>query len=274
LLGSLLSGLLFLPSNHLQAEEAQTVTESFDKQEDSLESKVTDEAVKISPIHQKAKETIEKIKQDKDFHNKVKDYRYEPVNKPKTKKNTDFSAWEKFFYWFGKIVAFLVEFGLWVFLALLIIFLIMRYGNFLGSYKREKTTKTLRPKKLFGLDLESGTLPDKPWTIAYQLIEKGEYRQALSLLYRASLIWYMDNTKVTIKQGDTELEVLRKISDFSSKDKNQLMTDLTMYWRNLAYAHQTPDKNQLCKLCETWPNILKSQDESHSHPVSDGTQYE
>ena len=119
-----------------------------------------------------------------------------------------------------------------------------------------------RPVKLFGLDLNSESLPDKPWLIAQQMIQNKHYREALSLLYRASLIWYIDNSHTVIKEGYTELECLKQISVNVNKQSKQYMTSLTNNWRNLAYAHQVPAVNELNDLCERWPKIMFTPSES------------
>lgn len=135
------------------------------------------------------------------------------------------------------------------------------------SYGNKKVPKK-RPTKLFGLDLTSESLPDKPWLVAKQLIDDNQYREALSLLYRASLIWYIDHSDAVIKEGYTELECLKHITNSVSQQSSLYMKNLTNNWRGLAYAHQIPEVNQLNELCDRWPNIMVVSDSNNKDLVN------
>ena len=89
------------------------------------------------------------------------------------------------------------------------------------------------------------------------MISDGDYRQAISLLYRSSLIWYIDNTQVIIKEGDTELECLKKVKRQKVPETIQYMTGLTNDWRRMAYAHQMPEEQKLVEFCKRWPQVFK-----------------
>ncbi len=158
---------------------------------------------------------------------------------------------------FAGLFAIVIEFALWIFVAVLILFLILKYKHLLGNTRFNKKLKPTRPKKLFGLDLDSESLPDKPWEVARSLVEKEQYRQALSLLYRASLIWYIDHKNVLIKEGYTELECLQQIVKNVGAVSQGYIKKLTNTWRGLAYAHIQPDKAILLDLCNNWPKVMQ-----------------
>ncbi len=204
--------------------------------------------------HTKAKKIIEEIKQGEDFH-KIE---IEETNQYRSSKDIDEddSKFSSGWFVFAKIFAILIEFALWIFLVVLIIFLILKYKHLLVRGVSHKKLLRSRPAKLFGLDLNSQNLPDTPWLVAKQMIENKEYREALSLLYRASLIWYIDNSDAVIKEGYTELECLKQISTQTSLKSQQYMTLLTKNWRGLAYAHQTPKLTELNELCDQWPVVM------------------
>ena len=204
--------------------------------------------------HVDAKKIIEEIKEGDDFHQmkteETNQYRFSNDNDSDSKIS---SGWLVF----AKIFALLIEFALWIFLAVLIIFLILKYKHLLVRGVSNKKIYHKRPAKLFGLDLNSQSLPDKPWFIAKQMIQNKQYREALSLLYRASLIWYIDNSDAVIKEGYTELECLKQISTQANQKSQQYMTLLTKNWRGLAYAHQIPELTELNELCDNWPIVMR-----------------
>ncbi len=77
------------------------------------------------------------------------------------------------------------------------------------------------------------------------------------MLYRASLIWYIDNKNVLIKEGYTELECLQQIVKNVGAVSQGYIKKLTNTWRGLAYAHVQPEKSVLLDLCESWPKVMQ-----------------
>lgn len=214
--------------------------------------------------HNNAKKIIEEIKQGEDFHQmkteEKNQYRFsEDIDEDDPDSGIS-SGWLVF----AKIFALLIEFALWIFLAVLIIFLILKYKHLLVRGVINKKVSPKRPAKLFGLDLNSQSLPDKPWFVAKQMIQNKQYREALSLLYRASLIWYIDNSDAVIKEGYTELECLKQISTQVNQRSQKYMTSLTKNWRGLAYAHQIPELADLNKLCDQWPVVMNKAGNSQA----------
>lgn len=213
--------------------------------------------------HAKAKNLIKQIKQTKDFHKKVIEYEYVKINSADNKSSNDPRILE-LMVMVGKVIAFIVKYVLWVFVVLLIIYLIMRSSHLLKSFKKTTKKKKRKAKVLFGLDMVSENLPKQSWLVAQQLIEQAKYREALSLLYRASLIWFMDNTAVEIQSSDTELECLSKISIVSNNEKKAFISQLTNLWINLAYAHNMPDKQTLLTISQQWPVVLMAKKDSQN----------
>jgi len=252
-LASWMSVLVFsswlMPASPLQAAESDPATEP------TIEETIS---------HERAKQLIDTVKQDEAFNEKEKSYRYERRFEKKSDNPVTIEpgSWSTLWYLVAKIFALIVEFALWVVLAVILIFLITRYRHLILGLKPPERVKKRRPKKLFGLDMASESLPDKPWLVALSLIEAQQFREATSLLYRASLIWYIDNTAVVIKDGDTELECLRKVSPLGGQSASQYIRRLTEKWRRLAYAHQLPESTALIELCQQWPNVFVNQSET------------
>ena len=215
--------------------------------------------------HKNAQEIIESVLAGKDFNDSEIDYRIRKRfenDKDKEKQLSQSSGrFSLFGYYLSKFFSFIVEFALWVFVAVVIIFLITRYRHLITGLSPSGKARKQRPKQLFGLNMSSEELPDQPWQVALKMINEEQYREALSLLYRASLIWYIDHTDVIIREGDTELECLKKLKSEGSQIAGKYLTGLTNSWRRLAYAHQIPEESVLTELCHQWPQAyaVKSQ---------------
>ncbi len=160
----------------------------------------------------------------------------------------------------------LFEILLWILVLGLIGLLIFRYRHWLsaqfvslGHAPRLKE----KPVTLFGMDVRKESLPDDVNAAALALLQSGDKRAALALLYRASLA-HLIYTGVDIEDGFTELECLQamrlhlqaseKTSDTSQYATSRIhyFTDLTHVWRRLAYGHFLPNEQEAQKLCTSW----------------------
>ncbi len=223
-----------------------------------------------SSQHEQVRQQIKEIMRGEDFHNKVQESFFSRRDKQKQTEKPEYvsqngAAW----ILLGKLISFLVEFALWIALAMLIIFLLVKYGPLIKGLKAPQRKEKVKPTQLFGLDMQADSLPDDPWQVALEWVEQGNYRAGLSLLYRASLIWFIENTQVTIREGDTELECLQKIRPVAKHSQKQFMEKITLLWRTLAYAHRQPERSQLINLCQEWPSTLNLLGKSNGKIVDE-----
>lgn len=277
----ILSANLFNPQE-VSAAESTKVDASVDNVEQVIERKTDDEQSQLEPdwkskldfdhlSHRDVKNLIEEIKKGEDFHQmkteETNQYRFsDDIDDDESDSSSGISSgW----FVFAKIFAVLMEFVLWIFIAVLIIFLLLKYKHLLVRGVSNKKVPHKRPVKLFGLDLDSESLPDKPWAIAKQMIQNKQYREALSLLYRASLIWYIDNSDAVIKEGYTELECLKQISTQVNRSSQLYMGSLTKSWRGLAYAHQMPELSELNELCDNWPLVMRKKENNEDQAANE-----
>jgi hypothetical protein len=249
-------GLLLILTSSFNS--SPVYAEEITKEEPTIEISNSEEL-----NHAEAKKMIKAIKDGKDFHQIEIEETNRYIKSKTEEKDKDLdSNISPLWFAFAKIFAVIVEFALWVFITVLVIFLVIKYKHLLVRSMPNKKIKRKRPQQLFGLDLKSNSLPDKPWLVAEQLVNEQRYREALSLLYRASLIWSIDHTNALIKEGYTELECYEQISKYVNKNVQRYLKLLTHHWRGLAYAHNTPEKKLLLSLCEDWPKNLIIADKS------------
>jgi hypothetical protein len=160
----------------------------------------------------------------------------------------------------------LFELLLWLAVMGLIVLLIYRYRHWLSAqFVRVGPAPKAKekPATLFGMDVRKESLPEDVNAVALGLLDAGNKRAALALLYRASLA-HLIFTGVEIEDGFTELECLQAMKlDLQSHNKTRddqdyaasrihYFSDLTLVWRRLAYGHFFPSEQQARELCSNW----------------------
>ncbi|MEJ2452593.1 MAG: DUF4129 domain-containing protein [Candidatus Thiodiazotropha sp.] len=108
------------------------------------------------------------------------------------------------------------------------------------------------PTEIAGLDLRPESLPDDPASEAERLIEAGDFRGALSLLYRAALSVLIHQHALEIPVGATEGECQGLVTRQLEATPAGCFSALTRVWLRLAYAHQPPERERALTLCREW----------------------
>ncbi len=105
---------------------------------------------------------------------------------------------------------------------------------------------------LFGLDVRPESLPQDIVATARALLEQGDHRGALSLLYRGILARFIQQGYPRIPASATENECLAKVVASRSAAEADYFRALTTAWIGLAYGHLLPGREQLESLCNKW----------------------
>lgn len=216
-----------------------------------------------------AKKAVNELLQQDEFSNKEKVKRLRLKN-PEKEDESAFIKWlldllegsEDKAIGLGRIF----ELLLWLIVIGLIVLLIYRYRHWLSAqFVKVGPAPTLKekPVTLFGMDVRKESLPEDVNSAALALLQAGDKRAALALLYRASLA-HLIYTGVEIEDGFTELECLQVMKvDLQSRNKTrddqdytasriQYFSNLTLVWRRLAYGHLFPNEQQAQELCSSW----------------------
>lgn len=119
--------------------------------------------------------------------------------------------------------------------------------------RREKRREL--PTELFGLDLRADSLPDDIAAAALQMLHDSKLRQALSLLYRGSLIRLITEHQIDIPGSATEGECLRLVAQQRGASEADFFASLTQLWLVTAYAHRLPEPQQIERLCHRWQQV-------------------
>ncbi len=121
-----------------------------------------------------------------------------------------------------------------------------------GAAPRRRATAA--PAQLFGLELDTGTLPDDPLATA-QVLWPQQPRAALALLYRAALMQLLARG-CPLRDHHTEAECARLAAAHLPAPAAALFAELTGLWQRLAYAHRLPGDEEMAQLWRRWPQAF------------------
>lgn len=114
------------------------------------------------------------------------------------------------------------------------------------------------PETLFGLAVTPESLPDKVSEQVLRLWQHDE-RAALSLLYRASLAQLPQRFGLTLKDSDTEGEVLQRVHEATPAELGCYWQALTGVWLQLAYGHRVPAAEAVTRLCAAYQRHFEAE---------------
>lgn len=165
-----------------------------------------------------------------------------------------------------------LEILLWSAVLLLVALVVYRYRHWLSAqFVRVAPTKVPRskPQTLFGMEVTQESLPDDVSANALQLLQQGNSRAALALLYRASL-FQLIYKGADIHEGHTEGECVQLMRDLLNQvsaaqhpqqqhlhqkilqQQIDYFAKLTRSWQQLAYGHKLPEFALAEQLCLQW----------------------
>lgn len=159
-----------------------------------------------------------------------------------------------------KTMAQLIEFVFWVIFIGIIVYLIYRFRGAIGRglqiFYKPKVDET--PVTIAGLNVSKESLPEDVTHTAKMLWMQQQYRQAVSLLYRASLSHLLHDYDCHLQSSFTEQECLLAAKKLPQLSLVKLMGELTQSWQQLAYAHQVPSEQQFQSHCQQWVRVFSN----------------
>lgn len=224
-------------------------------------------ALQIS--HEEARESISEVLSHEDFGNKEMQSYWKYIGKKGGDANGSSSGWGwfwellvDFFSGFGQGFALVAEFLLWICGGLVLAYLLYRISTNRGwlQWRSAKESRVQnRPVSLFGLDVTPESLPDDIAGAVRKLLDKGDLRGALSLLYRGSLVQFIHQYRLDIPDSATEGECLQLVMAERPDGEGDLFQQLTRLWIGLAYGHLMPSREQVEVLAREW-SLFSSQE--------------
>ena len=92
-----------------------------------------------------------------------------------------------------------------------------------------------------------------------QIWGEGKYREALSLLYRASLSRLIERYQFEFRASHTEAECAALVKARGIESVSDYFGQLTTVWRRLAYGHRVPQSDVVQSLCDNWNSELADE---------------
>ncbi|WGL15590.1 DUF4129 domain-containing protein [Microbulbifer bruguierae] len=167
----------------------------------------------------------------------------------------------------GPLIAGIVEVLLWAIGISLVLYLLWQFRHQLraafGYRPQKKKTEIAAPETLFGLDVRQESLPDDVTAEVLRLWHSGAQREAMGLLYRASLSNLISRFDCRFQDHHTEAECAQLVHEEAQLDARlqpglvQFFAQLTRTWQRQAYAHQPPASDQLEQLCTQWQQVFR-----------------
>jgi hypothetical protein len=104
-------------------------------------------------------------------------------------------------------------------------------------------------RQVLDLDIRPDSLPDNVSAAAIELLRAGRPRDALSLLYRASLSSAVHRYGVTLGTHHTEREVLKTVKGALDDARARYFADLVAIWQRVVYAGEAVAADAVLPLC-------------------------
>ncbi len=143
--------------------------------------------------------------------------------------------------------------ALWAMAALLALLLIVYRHRWLRLAERPSRAPPAEPvASVAGLDIRPASLPPDIPGAATRLVEQGKLREALALLYRASLSRLQQQDRLPLRRGHTETEILALASKLPAA-RRRYLARLTALWRETAYGARPASPQAALALCRQWP---------------------
>ena len=194
-----------------------------------------------------AETTIDEIMQSEDFiiHTKIEKV---PVEKSSSSKGW---AMPTFMGVLGQVMFYII-------LAAAIgglVYLIYRNRHLLGGMKSGGRIEpsAARTREVMGMDVTPESLPEDIVTAARGAWGSGDYQQALSLLYRGSIMWLVNRVDLPIEESDTEGDCLRHVNVMNDTAIVPYFKNLTQAWVSVAYGKNQPEDSTMENLFDAWP---------------------
>jgi len=152
-------------------------------------------------------------------------------------------------------IATLAEIFLWIVAIGIVLWLLYKLRLMQKLRAGTTTTKSMPPPEtLFGVTLDSKTLPDDILGAAEQRWQSGDQRNALSLLLRGWLLQMIKRYGCRFRDGDTEADCLRVVENQTESTAHQGFSRLVSLWQRTAYGHQTSAREDFDQLRTDWLN--------------------
>jgi hypothetical protein len=111
------------------------------------------------------------------------------------------------------------------------------------------------------------SLPDDVAAAAEALARESRVREALSLLYRGSLVRFMDSG-IEFLHGDTEGDCMRRVEGAETPRRKSYFRRLVTHWEVLAYGHHAVSMEAAISLAGAWRDTFPAEAPDRGAPAA------
>lgn len=134
-----------------------------------------------------------------------------------------------------------------------LIWVVFHNRHVFRSVRTDSVREGKKVTTVAGMNVEPENLPSNLLAEARKIWENGEHQEALGLLYRGAISSLVTQQLVEIKEGDTEMDCLRRVSSKGGLSSASYFNLLTNAWISQAYARRLPKKETINELWNKWP---------------------
>ncbi len=220
-----------------------------------------------------ARDAAKEVLKNKEFGEFEKSWRLKYVGpewkreKPKQKAGD--------FKWLVHVIQFIADSARWIawiagsLLVLFLLYLIARHIGFNGWRRGSGHTPL---DMLFGLDVRPESLPDDVPGTARQRLALGDTRGAVSLLYRGALVSLIQDGRIDIGRGDTELECVARVQRAYGGEvvKAGYFGRMVAVWQRVAYAREPVLAHDVTPLIDQWAahfTVRRANEDNQAQPA-------
>ena len=150
---------------------------------------------------------------------------------------------------FFQVIAVIVEFWLWIVVALVVVILFLTRRHWLGAVSPSRSRPKQRASiRVAGELIEAADFPDDYAAVALGLWQEGRAREALSLLFRGRLLDAAQRFDLALPDSATEGMCVTAVAKQADASFSQHFASLTRAWVACAYAGRLPDATQFQRL--------------------------
>lgn len=160
------------------------------------------------------------------------------------------------FGWFAEVSQVFVWLLIGLLIALLAVYLVRFTKTFAHSAKASQDATA--PTHVGDLDIRPESLPDDVGSAAWNLWQRGEHRNALSLLYRGLLSRLAHVHRVPIKDSSTEGDCLSLAERRLPSDRARYVASLVRMWQRAVYGGSDPIESDVQRICEEFESALSA----------------
>lgn len=144
----------------------------------------------------------------------------------------------------------------WLAIAAALILALLRLRDWLLRRQGGAMVPVVAPTHIGTLDIRPEHLPPDVGGAALALLQQGQARAALSLLYRGALSRLVHAHGVPIRAASTERECVALAAARLAPGAHRFLAELVTAWQSVAYAHREPPAEDIARLCRGFDAAL------------------